>query len=477
MIKSGKTSRKSFEARLNKMVESLRSNIYDGKLAPGEYLPSEKMLTEQYSLSNKSVRKGLDILVEEQLIIKIDRVGSRVVDHIPHSETQITLGITPSIERDICLTALLEDFQSLYPDKRVRTIMLKSALEYADHLKEVFDQTQIDLFTLNNLDFQSMMDLDQLCLLESLQRDENLYDFAEYAFDCEEMIYARPIIFAPTVLAYNRAHFLEADVPEPNGSWTWEDCLHYARKLTKAEERHGLYFYLLSDNRWPAFMVQSGMKFETNEDGSFELAGTRLMECIRLCKRIISDPVIYPSYLSENSGDVSELFAQGKLSMIMVNYMSVNAFKETELDFDISPLPYMNEPRSLLNVIGTAIYKNSKNKEDAQLLMDYLVSERAQLIIRKLTLSLPSRRKQAELRLEASPGINRPSRFDLFRETMYSYRLHRELNLSTAAFAGVRQLLKKYWWGLIDDEALCVQANELFIRLNKEQAKEVSTNM
>ncbi len=467
MNKTGKPSRKSFESRLRGMVDRLRSDICEGRLAPGEYLPSEKTLTEQYSLSNKSVRKGLDILVEEQLIVKIDRVGSRVSDPIPGSKSTITLGFSFSIERDICLSALLNDFHSIYPDKRVKTVHVKTAADYADNMKEYMDHAQIDVFTINNTDFEGIMDYDRLNLLEALPADSNLYPFAEYAFEHNQTLYARPLIFSPIVLAYNRAHFREAAIPEPDSSWKWEDCLRYAAALTSPGRQHGLYFYLLSDNRWPAFLLQSGMKFEPEEDGSFQLADTRMLECIRLCKRIISDPTIYPSYLSENSDDVTELFMQGKVSMIMTNYMTINDFKAADLEFDISPLPYLYEPRSLLNVIGVAIYKDSRNKEAARLLADYLISPRAQQIIRERTLSLPARREAAETRLESLSGMNRPSRYALFREIMSSYKLHRELNLSSASFVGLRQLLKKYWSGLIDDDELCKQVNELFLRLEQ----------
>src|SRR5690606_13343860 len=111
------------------------------------------------------------------------------------------------------------------------------------------DQAQIDVFTLNNTDFQSIVDCDQLHLLESLQTDRNLYPFTEDAFNYDQTLYAKPLVFSPIVLAYNRKHFREANVPEPDSSWTWDDCLRYATELTAAGDIFGLYFYLLSDNR------------------------------------------------------------------------------------------------------------------------------------------------------------------------------------------------------------------------------------
>jgi hypothetical protein len=43
---------------------------------------------------------------------------------------------------------------------------------------------------------------------------------------------------------------------------------------------------------------------------------------------------------------------------------------------------------------------------------------------------------------------------------MASYRLHSGLNLSYTAFTALRQLLKKYWSGLIGEDELCRRIRE-----------------
>lgn len=64
------------------MVGKIRTDILSGVLQPGAYLPAESMLAKQFELSNKSVRRGLDVLVQEGLIVKIDRVGSKVMESV-----------------------------------------------------------------------------------------------------------------------------------------------------------------------------------------------------------------------------------------------------------------------------------------------------------------------------------------------------------------------------------------------------------
>ncbi|MBB3068672.1 multiple sugar transport system substrate-binding protein [Paenibacillus baekrokdamisoli] len=446
------------------MIDRLRSDIMHGAYSPGELLPSEMMLTEQFQLSNKSVRKGLDTLVGEGLIVKIDRVGSRVTDIAPGAALSLSFGYSASIERDFVLSSLLDDFHALHPSVRVKALPLRSTTDYMSTAKEYMDNNLLDAFTLNNLDFQHIVDHGYTHMLEPLTPDTQVYRFTQEAFVHDHDILAKPVIFSPIVLAYNRSHFHESNVPEPDGSWKWDDVVAHATALTIPGKRHGLYFYLLSDNRWPALLLQSGMRFEPEPDGSFRLSGTRLMESIRLSKELIDNRNFYPRYLSENSDDVNELFVQGKVSMILTNYMSINDFKDTNLDYDISPLPYICEPRSLLNVIGVAVNRNSKQKKAVMLLTDYLASPRAQRIIREKSLSLPALKRIAEAPLEQSESMNsmnRPSRFFMFRETMASYRMHRDLNLSMASFNALRYLLKQYWSDLIDEQTLCDQVTDL----------------
>jgi multiple sugar transport system substrate-binding protein len=459
--KTGKVSRKTYEDRLRHLIDTLRNDILNGSYAPGSFLPSEKALVDTFQLSNKSVRKGLEQLVEEGLIVKIDRVGSQVVKKMPVSVTPITLGYTLSIERDLALSVLLEDFHALYPSIRVRPLLIRSSKDYISAAKEYADNGLLDVLILNNLHAQQCFDHGQSNLFLPVESDPNLYRFAEDAFRKNGKMLARPILFSPIILAYNRDHFKEAGVPEPDSSWTWDDAIRHAASLTVPGVRHGLYFYLLSDNRWPAFLLQSGMRFEKDGGRMRSLKGTRMLDSIRLCKSIIRNRDVFPSYLSENSDDVNQLFMQGKVSMIMTNYMTINDFKDSDLNYDISPLPYLYEPRSLMNAIGVAISSSSQHREAAAALSAYLVSERAQRIIRKHTLSLPACKKAAESFEESGLAMNRPSRFGLFREIMSSYRPHSELNLTFDSFNALRQLLKQYWSGLITEDELCERAELL----------------
>lgn len=454
------TSRKNFKYRIQHMVECLRNDILNGTYPSGQFLPAEKELVKQFSLSNKSVRLALDMLVQEGLITKIDRVGSRVTDLVP-SVTTLTLAHSFSIERDIALSSLLHDFHQLYPSIRVKLLPGKPTVDYMDMVKEQLGDGTPDLFTLNNLHFQHIVESGYLRNLDSLSASPQFYRFTEEAFSVDGKLYSKPLVYSPTVLAYNRSHFEEAQIPEPDGGWTWKDAIVYAARLTEPDKRHGLYFYLLSDYCWPALLLLSGERFELSEKGELKLKNTPLLESVRLSKQLIDNRKFFPGYFIENISDVTELFKKGKVSMIIANYMTINDLRETSIDFDLSPLPYLYEPRSMLHVIGLAVNKHSKQKEAAQLFADYLGSPRAQQLIRNLTLSIPAHKKTAESQAERPTNLNRPSRYYLFREIVSSYRLPTELNLSSASFNSVRTLLKKYCANMITEEEFCSIAEQI----------------
>ncbi|MEF3305787.1 extracellular solute-binding protein [Paenibacillus sp. GYB003] len=453
---SGKTSQRLFRARLERMTEQLKNDMMSGALAPGDFLPSESALAEQYGISNKSVRQGLDVLVGEGLIRKIPRVGNQVTETAKELQATVTLGINSSLERDMAMSELLASFSRKYPSVRVRTITIPG--NSRQFVKEYAESPLLDAFIINHQYFQSMEESGLLSTLEPLTPAEGTYRVLEGGFTADGVLYGQPLLFSPLVLCYNKDHFLEAGLPEPDSSWTWNDCIGTARRLTRRRERYGFVFYVMSDNRWPAFLLQSGEAFARGPDGGCDIAGTGLLDGIRLCDAIIHDRDMFPSVLSESNDDIGRLFETGKVSMMLTSYMSLNELKHSDIRYDISTLPYGREPRTLTVAMAACIRKGSADKRAAKLLVDYLSSVEGQMLIRRQTIGIPAIKPAAEA--EVGEGLNRPSRYDLFRDIWPTMRFHRDLNLTSEGLGKLWGLLKTYWSHLIDDETLCAQVRD-----------------
>ncbi|MDF2713606.1 MAG: regulatory protein GntR [Paenibacillus sp.] len=428
------------------MVHVLRQEILLGVYTAGDYLPSEAAHASRFGLSNKSVRKGMEQLVEEGLIEKIPKVGSRVKRR---NDVTITLAYSKTNLRDMEQEGLLADFQQRYPWVRVEA----KAYETFPDLDEQSGSGPYDLYILNNDHFVKLAEKGQLGHLEPLSAPPDAYPFLIRQFTDQGQLYAQPVVFSPIVLCYNKAHFRECGLPEPDGSWTWDDLVRNAELLKDDSGRYGFSFHLPDNNRWPIFLMQSGERFEWDGAKLRDIRGTRLLESIRLCKRLVHNRGISPQLMLESNGEIGAMFRAGKISMMLASYLGMNTLKHTDLDYDISPIPFIYEPRTLGITLGIGVHRQSAHKDEALLLVHYLTSERGRQYILDHTLSLPAYRQMSVC--PTKPGLNSPSRYAIFREMLFSYRTNRDLNVPTAAFPVLSGLLRMYWSDLIDEQELC----------------------
>lgn len=461
-MQSSESGRRTFRSRLNEMVEQLREGIAAGIYKNGSYLPTEKALAKQFRLSNKTVRKGLEQLTAEGLIEKIPRVGSVVIAKpdaafsVSPAPATVMLGCSSPHEKELILPRLVEDFHTLFPSIRVETVGLPTAAGFLPTLQACLDNALIDVFTIKDRLFREIVEAGGIEALEPRPANGPYYTFLNDTFTEGNVLYAQPLVFSPLVMAYNLRHFREAGVTEPDASWTWAETVAQAERLSVPGQRYGLHFNVLLDERWPLFLLQGGNEHAA-ESGSVE----RWLEGVRLCKTIIRNHTIFPDRLYGSDRDVGTLFLQGRTSMIVTGYESLNRFANSELEYDISSVPYMNSPRTLLSVTGVAVNKRSNRKAEARCFADYLSSPRAQKLLREHTLSIPALKPAAEAPPTDSQPLNRPSRFQLYRDIIPGFRQYDDLRLPTGAIRPLHETLKNYWADLLDEQALREQVEAI----------------
>ena len=62
------------------LMEQLRSDIMSGAIRPGEKLPSEQELSEQFQVSRQTVRRALEELVKENIVESRRGSGSYICE-------------------------------------------------------------------------------------------------------------------------------------------------------------------------------------------------------------------------------------------------------------------------------------------------------------------------------------------------------------------------------------------------------------
>ncbi|WP_082415836.1 extracellular solute-binding protein [Numidum massiliense] len=462
IVMSEKPSRATFRARLDYMVNTLRQEIISGQLKAGDYLPSELDLGEQFSLSKVSVRKGLDILVSEGLIEKQSRIGNMVKQVSEDERLTVRFGYYPSLIDEARIDELLEMFHARHPRIYVQTLPLPYD-NYSEVVGGLLENDMLDVVTINYGDYDQVMEAygsDCFALTESRQ---GVYTFLQQAFtDAKGKQRVIPFIFSPVILCYNLQHLAERGAETPDSSWTWRRLREEAAKLA-TETRQGFYFHFLSYNRWPIFLLQSGFAVTTDENGRRRI-GRESIARLRAIRDTFS-ALDFPGILSESDYDIEALFAAEKVSLIMTTYFGLNQLTKNDVGFvyDISSLPYLTDPRTLLLVIGLAVNRRSRNQQAAKLLCDFLLSDEAQRYIRKHTLSLPAVKHVAE---EVVAEDSEPHRFLMFRETIPSFKLHTDVQMTYRELGEIRDPFKLYWSGMEDEQTFCAKVEEI---LNRER--------
>lgn len=168
------------------------------------------------------------------------------------------------------------------------------------------------------------------------------------------------------VLCYNKAHFREADLPEPDSYWTWDDLIEAARQLAEKRGRHAIYFVPASENRYSVFLLQSGI--QTVADGTeHRTLSPETANSLSVYSRLVNNHQIFPKYLAGNHEDETiSLFVQEQVSMILTTFFNLNEFKALTLNYDLAPLPRLktkDPQKTLLVTIGAAVVGNSRQRK------------------------------------------------------------------------------------------------------------------
>lgn len=443
-------SRKTYQDRLLDMVDTLRGQIGDGTYAPGMFLPGEKTLAETFSLSTNSVAKGLDRLAEEGLVEKIRRVGCKVVKKVT-----VRFGIHRKMDRDLGLQWMLGEFRRRYPHIEVATVPIQDSYESDNMAEPLLKSGQFDVLLMNHIYYQDMREKDRLDLLQPLPPQEGVYPFIAERFGKEGGTAVRLIAFSPVVLAYNKKHFEEAGLPEPDSSWGWPELFDYSARLSSPPDRYGFYFNVQSvHNRWPLLLIQQMARRGTGQRPEAE----DVMAAFRFLRDCLHAPGTVPGVISQQAG--LAMFRTGRVSMMAMTYFMLNEMmEEPSLLCDIAPMPYWTEPRTLLIWQGVGVYRHSPVLDEAVRLADFLGSETAQQLLRDHTTSIPAYGKA----LRAPNGAKRryPERFALFREIIPSYREPNDCGLTNRELGKLHQLAMLYASGVIREEEVQEQVRQM----------------
>ncbi|MBI4242569.1 MAG: sugar ABC transporter substrate-binding protein [Planctomycetes bacterium] len=157
-------------------------------------------------------------------------------------------------------------------------------------------------------------------------------------------LYALPGNCNVDILFYNRKLFDEKGLDYPDETWTWQDCLEAARKLTVRDEQGRVIQYgCIASTDWLCLILQNGGKLWNEDKTKCIINSPEAKEALNFWKDFYAKHKVSPTPLERANQGTREPFILGKAAMYWGNGWEVATFKIKEgkgkLDWDATLIP------------------------------------------------------------------------------------------------------------------------------------------
>lgn len=248
-----------------------------------------------------------------------------------------------------------------------------------------------DVFWMHSNEFAKYASNGMLLDVTSKASSSKIMDISKHPkeivnlYTWNKKLYAIPKDIDTIALWYNKTMFDQAGLAYPDASWTWDTFRAAAKKLTKADGSQYGFTLKTSNNQagWYNIVYDMGGEIISadKKKSGFDKPGTiKAIECVT---SLISDGSMPPyAVISENGEET--LFESGKVAMVtmgswMLPDLCNNDYVKQHGDIAVLPKDAVTGRRiSIYNGLGWAAASNTKNKEAAWALMEYLASKEAQ---------------------------------------------------------------------------------------------------
>lgn len=130
------------EMKYHTLKESLKNDILSGVYQPGDKMPSENQLVQEYDLSRHTVRKALSILEEEGYIIAVHGKGTFCTERALHKKESKNIAVVTTYISDYIFPRLIQGINSVLSkmDTALFLRQQKIADEERQHVLKIFLQ-------------------------------------------------------------------------------------------------------------------------------------------------------------------------------------------------------------------------------------------------------------------------------------------------------------------------------------------------
>jgi multiple sugar transport system substrate-binding protein len=199
------------------------------------------------------------------------------------------------------------------------------------------------------------------------------------------------------VLYYNKDIFDARGVAYPDGTWDWNTFREAAKKLTVRDgDKVSSWGYAAGD-WWPwtmTWLYQNGggvldASGKPVANSPENVAALEFYNSMVFTDKSTPSPIDYANAGLKN-GQPDPLFAQGKLAMETTGFWNISSLKDSKLKWDIAPLWHGKKSAVPAFGSGLAVSNQSKHKDAAAKLVQYLTSAEGQMPIVTSGLDVPA---------------------------------------------------------------------------------------
>jgi multiple sugar transport system substrate-binding protein len=310
----------------------------------------------------------------------------------------------------------LEMFVERNPDIEVRLIQTGGAHYQVKLATMLAGAVAPDVFMLHDAMFPTLAEKKLVMPLDDRVAHDPDVDldefFARVVEQCryKGVLYKLPVSFSTVALFYNRDMFDQAGLAYPDASWTWEDMLHAARRLT-VRDRDGrpVQYGIMNIGPWLTYCMMiwqnGGELFDT--DGHLVIGRPEYVdlnaEALQFCADLQLKDKVQPTEAAIETLP-ADPFAAGRVAMTLNGTWVLNRLRgQRDFDWDIAHPPRRKERASLVFGGSPVINSRSEHPDEAWRLLKAMTSDWWQERLGREVRSMPARRSVAlGLRI---PGI------------------------------------------------------------------------
>ena len=316
--------------------------------------------------------------------------------------------------------------------------------------------TAPDVFWMNGPNFGLYADAGQFLPLET-KGSEAVFDPSDFPPDLVKLYrwegaqYGAPKDFDTVALWFNKEIFDKAKVDYPDSTWTWQDLINNAQRLT--DRRRGIYGIaapVWAQENYYDSIAQAGGWVISKDRTRSGYSDPRTLEGLKLWVDMIHRYRASPTLQQLTDTDPTQMFQSGKLAMVQeASYSAAQLWADPELraKIDLAPLPKGRRRASILHGLSNVVYARTSQPELARDFVRFLSTKKASLTQARHGPAIPARNGTQKPWADSMARWNLDVHLDAL-----DHAAPYPISTNTAAWAHKeQQLLSRAWSG---DESL-----------------------